>query len=122
MSDIHNAGEVIPPVSPHEFHEYEGRRWPVVLGYILIALAVAVGVVLLGRAAYRSTHHGATKPQTQYINRKQPPKPPATSGTAVAPPTNQISNTGPGNAAAIFTASALTAGSFHYVLKRRRDA
>lgn len=97
-----------------------------VLGYTLIALAVALAVVFIGRTVYRSVRHSSTKPQTttqvQQSNRNQPAKPSGAGNAAVAPPTNQLSNTGPGNAAAIFTASALTAGSFHYVLKRRRDA
>src|ERR1035437_10415998 len=127
MADIHNAEEVVPPESPHEFHEYGGRRWPVVLGYILIALAVGLGVVLLGRTVYRSAHHNTTKPQTptqtQNINKKQPPKPSGAGNAAVTlsptPSPNQLSNTGPGSVAVIFTASALTAGSFHYLFKRR---
>ena len=110
----------------HEFHEYEGRRWPVVLGYILIALAVGLVVVLLGRTVYRSAHHNVTKPQTpaqtQHVNKKQPPKPSGAGNVAITPPSSQLSNTGPGNVAVIFITSALTAGSFHYVLKRRRDA
>ena len=109
-----------------EFHEFEGRRGPVVLGYILVALVVAVVVVLLGRSIYRSAHNSSTKPtvptQTQHINKKLPAKPSGASNNAVTPSPNQISNTGPGDTAALFTISALTAAGVHYSLKRRRDA
>jgi hypothetical protein len=108
-----------------EFHEFEGRRWTILLGYILMAIAVAVAVVLLGRAAYRLATNSSAKvsapTQTQRINKNQLARPSGASNTVVTPSPNQLSNTGPGDTAALFTISALTAGGIHYALKRRQS-
>src|SRR5665213_2618883 len=118
--------EEIPETSPHEFHEYDGRRWPVVFSYILVALAVAVVVVLVGRAIYRSAHSSSTKPQTPAPTQNIPVTKSTKStkaGSVAAPSTpNQISNTGPGDVAAVFALSSVFAGGAHYALRRRRDA
>jgi hypothetical protein len=38
----------------HEFHEHEGRRWPITLAYLGAAFLVALIVVFGGRWLYRS--------------------------------------------------------------------
>src|SRR3989344_1738130 len=43
---------VVPPLLQHEFHEHEGRRWPVILIYTFLAFLVALLVVFAGRCVY----------------------------------------------------------------------
>ncbi|PJE65226.1 hypothetical protein COU91_02745, partial [Candidatus Saccharibacteria bacterium CG10_big_fil_rev_8_21_14_0_10_47_8] len=62
-----------------ELHKKEGRRWPVLLVFFLLALAVATGVVLAGRWAYREVSNkdsGSTQTTPQI---KKTPEPAAAS-------------------------------------------
>jgi hypothetical protein len=52
---------IVPPVTLHEFHEHDGRRWPVFLMYTLLALLVAVMVVFAGRWVYRKANNNPVK-------------------------------------------------------------
>lgn len=71
---------LIPPPVVHEFHERPGRRWPVVIGYLLAALLVAIAVVYLARWIYHKVSP-ANKPLSipaSNVSGNPPPSPPAT--------------------------------------------
>ena len=131
------AVPVMPPVSPNEFHEYEGRRWPVILMYIVLAFAVALLVVFAGRWVYHKTTHQTaktTKPETSDSN-KLPPAPPtgnqqpnsgsttssSASGTSQNQTTGQLPNNGPGSIAAIFVGTAAVVGGLHFLCNLRKQ-
>ena len=131
------AAPVIPPVSPDEFYEHEGRRWPVILMYIVLAFAVALLVVFAGRWVYHKTTHRTaktTKPETSDSN-KLPPTPPTSnqqpssggttsspaSGTSQNQTTSQLPNNGPGDVVAIFVGTTLGFGGLHYIYTLRRS-
>ncbi len=129
---------VVPPVLQHEFHEHEGRRWPVILMYTALAFLVAVAVVFAGRWAYRKATHPTaktTKPETS-ANNKLPAVPPtgnqqpSSGGTPSSPTagadqnqaaTNQLPNNGPGDVVAIFIGTAVAVGGLHYIYGLRKQ-
>ena len=103
----------------HEIHEYEGRKWVVLLSSVVAAVLVAAAVFFAGRAIYRSARHTETKKPTTVQTQPAPAKVPA---KTTQPPTSSLPNNGPGNTAAIFIISSIGAGGLHYGFKRRRGA
>jgi len=112
-----------PPAVTHEFHEFEGRRWPLIVLHLLAALIIATSVVYLGRWIYRSSVHTTKTPgKLKNISLKQTSQSPSGSQPAANSATNNLPNNGPGNLVAVFGVTAASAGSLHYVIKRRRGA
>jgi len=121
-----------PPTIKNELRAREGRRWLIIIMYLLAALIIAAAVVFLGRWIYRSATHDNTKKGTSVTQvQQQTPKQPATTGTGKpngqaaqsgATTPNSLPNNGPGNLVAVFVVSAVAAGSLHYVVKRRQGA
>lgn len=121
----------VPPVPLHEFHEQEGRRWPVILVYTLLAFLVAVAVVFAGRWVYRKATHQTTK--TTSTNQGGVPAAPTASAPANNPPSGassnqtptstnvQLPNNGPGDVIAIFVGTALAVGGLHFLYALRRQ-
>ncbi len=141
---------VVTPAPTHDFHEHEGRRWPIILLYLILAFLVAVLVVFAGRWIYRSaTHQGPKKVnQPASANQNQTPAPPPTatqsptSGAANTPSSStnssasgsarnqttgqpaangQLPNNGPGDVVAIFVGVAAAAGGLHYLYSLRKQ-
>ena len=121
-----------PPTIKNELRAREGRRWVIIIMYLLAALIISAAVVFLGRWIYRSTTHENTKKGTSVTQvQQQTPKQPVVTGTGktndqsapsgTATP-NSLPNNGPGNLVAVFVVSAVAAGSLHYVVKRRQGA
>lgn len=122
---------VVPPVLLHEFHEQEGRRWPVILVYTLLAFLVAVAVVFAGRWVYRKATHQTTK--TTSTNQGSVPVAPTANTPANNPPSGassnqtptstngQLPNNGPGDVIAIFIGTALAVGGLHYLYGLRKQ-
>lgn len=122
---------VAPPVLQHELHEHEGRRWPVILVYALLAFLVAVAVVFAGRWVYRkATNHTA---KTTSTNQGSVPTAPTANAPANNPPSgassnqtppstnSQLPNNGPGDVMAIFVGTALAVGGLHYLYGLRKQ-
>jgi len=111
----------------HEFHEYEGRKWPVVIGYLLAALAVAFAVVFFGRWVYRaSVGTGGKNPAEGHLKQVSLKITATENGKSSGSSSNAskggLPNNGPGGSAALFGATVLISSSLHYAIKRRRDA
>lgn len=122
------AAAAVPPIPEHEFHEQDGRHWPVTLMYIVLAFLVACLVVFAGRWIYRKTTHQTTTsgaPSTS-DNNKPPSTPQSgttgspTSGTGQSQTTSQLPNNGPGDVAAIFVGVSLATAGIHYIVSIRR--
>lgn len=122
---------VEPPVLQHEFHEYEGRRWPVILIYIILAFLAAVAIVFAGRWIYHKTTHQTaktTKPEAADTS-KLPAAPPGNNSANTNPsttksttPTNgQLPNNGPSDVVAIFVGTALAVGGLHFIYTLRKQ-
>ncbi len=135
-----NDPPTTPPPLIHEVHEHDGRRWPTILVYLLLALLVAAILVFAGRTIYRATHHESSEPQPAANSGQAPAKPgessnsgsssssgssnksTASSGSSGQPNTGAVPNTGPGSTVAIFTATTIAAASLHYIWSLRRSA
>ena len=117
---------VVPPVLQHEFHEHEGRRWPVVLVYTALAFLVAVAVVFAGRWVYQKVTQKPKPAPTAGNNQGQAPAPPASSQPITPSPSGQpgtggeLPNNGPGDVAAIFVGTALVVGGLHFLYSLRK--
>lgn len=63
--------QAAPQPIPYEFHKKEGRHWPVLLVYFLLALIVSTGIVFAGRWAYRevSNKTPSSKPAPAQANK-----------------------------------------------------
>jgi len=127
---------VVPPISPAEFHEHQGRRWPAILMYLILALLVAALVVFAGRWIYRSATHQSSKTNKPASSNQSrtPSLPPATSQTPATgagstqsqttgqPAANsQLPNNGPGDVVAIFIGTALAVGGLHFLYNLRKQ-
>lgn len=53
-----------PEPIPHEYQRKEGRRWPVILIYGLLALLIAITVVFAGRWVYREVTNNPPSPKS----------------------------------------------------------
>jgi cytoskeletal protein RodZ len=123
-----------------------GQTWLRILVAILVGLVLVVLIVLLARWIYHKSHHAVegTSNTSQQSAAKSSAKnasgaQPATKGSgasqpagnssgsaATRPSTNstspnsQITNTGPGDIAAIFISTSLAAAGLHYIVNIRR--
>jgi len=118
------------------------------LAAILVGLVLIVLIVLLARWIYHKTHHAVVTaptttlrtPASSSANTSSGAQPannsatvgpqtattsPSTSGTPApttgSTGTKQITNTGPGETAAIFVGASLAAASLHYIVSLRRS-
>lgn len=130
----------LPVARTEHGHAWARLAAAIVLGVILIVL-----IVLLARWIYHKAHNHAspTPPTSQNTpalsaNNKsaspepssQPSNPSGTSSNSSNPNTksnatsnpSQITNTGPGDVAAIFVGASLVAGGLHYLITVRRFA
>jgi hypothetical protein len=124
------AAPVELPVLQHEFHEREGRRWPVILIYTVLAFLVAVAVVFAGRWIYHKTTHQTTKTtKPEAADTSKLPAVPSGSTSAntnpsttqnTTPASGQLPNNGPGDVVAIFVGTALAVSGLHYIYTLRR--
>jgi cytoskeletal protein RodZ len=123
-----------------------GQTWLRTLAVILVGLVLVVLIVLLARWIYHRSHH-AVAPQPSTTSLQSPanssakkasgaqpsnnagsaaPSSGSSSATTTPQPTttgtnSQITNTGPGDVAAIFVATSLAAAGLHYILSLRRQ-
>lgn len=127
----------MPPALQHEFHEHEGRHWPVIVMYTGLAFLVALLVVFAGRWVYRKTTHQpakTTKPEAAESSKLPVATPsgsqqPSSGGTTSSPAPgasqsqkpSQLPNNGPGDVVAIFVGAALVAGGLHFLYTLRRQ-
>ena len=116
-----------PPMAPppliHEFHEHEGRRWPTIIVYLLLALVAAFLIVLAAKAIYNAVKDDNVKPPAQT---GEVPKPPAETKPKTKPSGTSAQttpNTGPGSVIALAAGIGLAAGGLHYLytLRKRKD-
>ena len=124
-----------------------GQTWLRTLVAILVGLVLVVLIVLLARWIYHKSHHAVvgTSNTSQQSAAKSSAKTasnaqPATNGSGTSQPTSsssgsaatrpstnstspnsQITNTGPGDVAAIFIGTSLAAASLHYIVSIRRQ-
>jgi cytoskeletal protein RodZ len=109
-----------------------------ILAAVLAGLILIVLIVLLARWIYHKAHHASVAtptpstsqktPATSYNNHTSGAQPssssssaPATNNPASSAPSNtQITNTGPGDVAAIFAGVTLAAAGLHYIISLRR--
>jgi cytoskeletal protein RodZ len=143
-----NSGTELPSESQVEYPNRSGRRWPVLVAYIIAALLVATAVVFIGRWIYHqtsdsqntsnvSTKQGAksSNPPAQQpaqtaapnptSNNGAAPSPTAKNNTATPPPapsTGSLPNNGPGEVVALFVGTSAIAAMLHYtvILKRTK--
>ena len=116
-----------------------GHAWLRLVATILAAIILIAVIVFLARWIYHSSHKKAVGTTSTTLkvpaassssNTSQTPaaptsssNPPQTSsGTPTTPgvTNTQITNTGPGNVAAIFVGSSLAAAGLHYIISIRR--
>ncbi|HET7827263.1 MAG TPA: hypothetical protein VFK97_00145 [Candidatus Saccharimonadales bacterium] len=113
----------------------QGQTWLRLAAATVAAIILVILIVLLARWIYLKAHNHATPatPATPAVQAPSavPKKPSKTSGGTsnnsnnkpASPNSNpQITNTGPGNTAAIFVGASLVAGGLHYVISVRRFA
>lgn len=127
---------VVPPVSAYEFHKHEGRRWPTIIIFFVLALVVAALVVFGGSWVYKKITGSDTKlikPAPAGQNQTPPVPPAATtqpSGSVGGPGTNQtptpaqnsqLPNNGPGDVVALFVGTALVVGGLHFLYSLRKQ-
>lgn len=115
-----------------------GQTWVRLIASILGALILIVLIVLLARWIYHASHSKAVPtpaasqntPAKSAANSNNTAQPapnaanpsarPGTSAGTVTPNGPQITNTGPGNTAAIFVGASLAAAGLHYIISVRR--
>lgn len=118
-----------------------GQAWLRLLAAILIGLVLVVLLVLLARWIYHKSHHAVQTPvttsqksgaqsnlkatpggQTQTTTPTPQPSSNNTSNSSTSSGTTQITNTGPGNVAAIFVGTSLAAAGLHFIVSLRRQS
>lgn len=123
-----------------------GQAWLRILAAILVGLILVILIVLLARWVYHRVHHNATpvpatsqqSPANSSASKTSGAQPAANSNSAPAqssgsasnstssPSSSQtgtstkLTNTGPGDVAAIFVGTALAAAGLHYIISLRR--
>lgn len=122
---------VIPPPLTHEVQEHEGRRWPVIAGYLVAALAVAAIIVFGARAIYHAAHHKSNPNPTPGNGLPAIPKSSSSSSKKTSSSSHKpassssstatVPNTGPGNTIGLFAAITIAAAGLHYVYSIRRQ-
>ena len=128
----------VPQYEYHdEYHEHEGRRWPVVLMYVVLAFLVAATIVFTGRWVYQKVSNNnakpaspTTTPQTQGQGAaSSPPADPLPSSPAASANQNvpvaingQLPNNGPGDVLAIFVGTAVLIGGVHFIYNLRKKS
>jgi uncharacterized membrane protein YraQ (UPF0718 family) len=135
-------GSELPSESQVEYPNRTGRRWPVLVAYVIAALLVATAVVFIGRWVYHqvsnsddsknvSTRQGikSTNPSQQAPAQSAAPKnpsgngtatPPSKSGSPASPSPGNLPNNGPGEVIALFIGSSAIAATLHYAVTTRR--
>jgi cytoskeletal protein RodZ len=145
--ELKAAPDAPPPLEPavEEDHlltdggdKHMARKWLQLIGYILMALIIALILVFGVRWIYRSVTHKSdtsttsTQDQSQYPNNTTPQ--PGTTKTPTTTPTTaptttpstsststtNLPNNGPGDVVAIFLASSIAAAGLHYIISVRR--
>lgn len=122
-----------------------GHAWARLAAAIVLGVILIVLIVLLARWIYHKAHNHAsptppTSQNTPALSANNPPASPTpnsessnTSGgstgssssnanSGAGPNPSQITNTGPGDVAAIFVGASLVAGGLHYLITLRRFA
>ena len=139
MAETGNVPQVeIPPPARAEFHQHRGRRWPLILSYLVLALVFATLLVFGGRWIYHKVHKPTSgvyvKPEA---TNKLPPtqsgsktkkstaaggnKSNSSSSTKTSPrASSNLPNNGPGNVAALFVTTVIVASGLHYIYQLRR--
>ena len=127
----------LPQVPQYEYQEHEGRRWPVVLMYVVLAFLVAATIVFTGRWVYQKVSNNnakpaspTTTPQTQGQGAApSPPADPLPSSPAASANQNvpvatsgQLPNNGPGDVIAIFVGTAAIVGGLHFIYSLRKKS
>ena len=135
------------PASQVEYQETRERRWPTLLGYMLLALLVATAIVLSGKWLYNQFAGSAddtpkpvsiktdSKKQTDSTNaNKSEDKKAARSGSSstsngnsenndnspsTSPSPTALPNNGPGQVIALFVSTSLAAAGLHYIITLR---
>lgn len=77
--EVPKPPEAAPQPIPYELHKKEGRHWPILLVYFLLALIVATGVVFAGRWAYHKVSNTEPNPKSTPTQVKKTPEPAAAS-------------------------------------------
>jgi cell division protein FtsN len=118
-----------------------GQNWLRLLVAGLIGVILVILIVLFARWVYHKTHHKVQPAPT--VSQNTPAKasnnnnvsgaqpsnnsssqssgnPSNTTGTSGSTSNTQITNTGPGDVAAIFAGTALAAAGLHYIISIRR--
>jgi len=138
------------PASSQATKTEHGQAWLRVIAGILIALILIVSIVFFARWVYQKTHNNSqtkgpetsqttgdissrnktSESQLQGSGSTNPAGAADSSGSSttssgtVTPndgnANSQISNTGPGNVAAVFVGTALISGGLHYIITIRR--
>ena len=113
-----------------EYHQRAPRRWPLLLGYVLAALIIALVIVFGARAIYHHYHKptvktaptarttgrpGATNSTTSSSGSASS----STSGSQTA--NSNLPNSGPGQVVALFAISSTVAAGGHYLIKSQRQ-
>lgn len=126
---IYTPPPITPPPTIHEFEETQGRRWPMVVAFIILAFLVALAVVFAGRWLYNIlTDKKPTPPPSNNVpappNNPNKPTTPAPAPTPTPTPTpqaTQLPNNGPGSVLAIFVGTAVVIGGLHFLYNLRRQ-
>jgi hypothetical protein len=112
-----------------------GQAWLRLVATVLGAIILIAIIVLLARWIYHASHHKAVgttstsqtpkastnlKVSGQAAGSTDNNTASSSTNTNPATPNPQITNTGPGNVAAIFVGSSLAAAGLHYIISLRR--
>jgi hypothetical protein len=142
------SGTELPSESQVEYSNRSGRRWPVLVMYIVAALLVATAVVFAGRWIYDTTSNNSdnTSVSTKQGIKSTNPSPQAPAQTAApnsssgkagttpppsssasgnnrpaSPPAGNLPNNGPGEVVALFIGTSLVAAVLHYAFTLKRS-
>ena len=117
--------QIVPPVPPpliqHEYHQHDGRRWPSIIIFIVIALALATLVVFSARGIYHHFHH-KNHHGTSQSSGSVPSQPSGSTSTKTKhhKSNSAVPNTGPGNVLELFVGTVFVVTSIHYIYQLRR--
>jgi hypothetical protein len=131
------------PTSQVEYQETTERRWPTLVGYMLLALLVATFVVLGGKWVYNRFADSAdetpkpvsidserkkaanedkktTKEDSSSSSTKSQGESSENDNKSTSPTPSSLPNNGPGEVIALFVGTSLAAAGLHYIVSLRR--
>jgi hypothetical protein len=112
-----------------EYYEQLVRRWPLLLGAVLVSVAVGAAVIFGGRTIYRHVNNPSHPKPAKTTHSIASTKSGAAKSSKPAPKTStntqtstnaSLPNSGPGQVFEIFAVTSLGAATLHFVISNKR--